>query len=1105
MSELSFRPAQPADTGGVFLTPEQITAGARGDNAVALLEIEGPVDEARLRIALDDVAARHDILRVVFESVRGFRGLQQHFGGPPPAVAWTTVDLSGEADAGAAAAAAVRALREGSMAVERGELLRAVLYRLAAAQWRLAVISAPLVCDAGGLAILCRDLWDSYRGALAPASEGRAGYAVYAEWRRQIAEDADAAEGRAYWQNHLGNATAPLRLPYHHAEAAPVDRSAAVRMVIDADVAARLVGVAQRCGRPEAAPEVVLQAAWWVLLARISGRDDMLVGWLHDCRRDYAPFAQTLGVFDKVLPLRLRVDAATRFGDVLARLADRIDDHLAWQEHAAGALPGRADGPAIGFTVMPSRAAEASRLPEASGHAEAWHVLFPPTPAGFELLLKADLDAAGGVAALEIHVDPRRYDLAAARLLLEQLVTLLAALPEATDLAVADLPLVGPAERERLLMVNPAASLRSDRLTVADAIALWAEKTPTAPALAGADATLSYGELDSAVKRLSAWLVAQGVGPGDVIALDMTRSVQMVVALLAVWRAGGAYLPLDPQWPGARRRRLLQEAAPRLVLSDDPGPLGAEGIPVHDLPAVSASLDSLPVPPAGSGVCESRPGDVAYVLFTSGSTGSPKGVVIEHGQLQNYVAAVTAACGLHDRRRLALTSTVAADLGNTMLFGALYNGACLVVADAAEMEDGNAFTAFLRRQAIDCVKLTPSHLAALLDTETPALPGCVILGGEPAPRRLVERIHQIAPNCRIFNHYGPTETTVGVLVHEHDPQAAAHRAWSGDGLPLSRVLDGNEVYLLDADRRLIPTGAVGELCIGGQQVCRGYLTGAAGAGETSFVAHPLREGQQLYRTGDLARWLPDGRLQLVGRADRQVKLRGYRVEPGEVEAALAALDGVRQSAVRVWSPEGGDPQLVAFIALAQGEGSGTVDATMNAVDHSAEARLRAALAERLPEPMVPARIVVLDRLPLLANGKVDRSRLPDPMGLAATVPAGVPGDALEALLRLYVAEVLGRAPESLGVGENFFDLGGHSLQVIRLVARLRKTLKLEVPPGIVFDHPSIAALAVALRDYGDAAVLEAAADTLLQTYTGTTTVGDASRDGCLAAAGGGLA
>ncbi len=1004
------------------LGPEQRVAAEHPEAASTLvIGIAGDLDEARLRAALLRVAGRHEILRTAFIAVPGFRGLRARPLDAPVEPAWSVLDLRGRADVADAMAwdlAAQDGFDPGS-----GRTLRVALYRLGDAEWRLALLASPLVADRGALDLIHRALRDEYSGVAVPANEDGVAYAQYVEWRAEMAADEDAAEGRRYWQDHLGPSAPPaLHLPYRRRDAG-TGRRASREAVIDAAVAQRLADLAAGRG---IGLDAVLQAAWWALLARISGRAELVAGWQHDCRRDYDAFAETIGPFDKVLPLRLAADPAEPFAAFLDRLASVLDSHRGWQEHWAVEAPGRSDHLIAGF-----------RIADHSADDGAWRLVLADGSQPFELALQAGLAEDGSLRAVALHWDGGRYDDAAMEMLLEQVVTLLAELPDQLETPLGTLSPVGAAERSRLATFDATAQAPAPGPSLPALIARWGRETPTAPALAGSGITLDYAGLNARVDGLAAWLVAHGVDRESVVALDMARSAEMVVALLAVWRAGGAYLPLDPQWPQARRQMLLDQARPVLVLTDAAEPVVSDTIPVHQLAAALAEPASAALPDFDQ---DDR---AAYVLFTSGSTGTPKGVVIEHGQLRTYVEAVSAALGLAGCRRFALTSTVAADLGNTVLFGALRHGACLAVADEAEMADGAAFAGFLRRHEIDCAKLVPSHLAALLDAPEPVLPATLILGGEATPKVLVDRILAVAPRCRVFNHYGPTETTVGVLVHAHDASA-----WAGDALPLSRPLAGSEVLVLDVAGRLAPTGAVGELHIGGAQLCRGYLNSdPAGA----FVDHPFREGRRLYRSGDLARHLPDGSLQIVGRADHQVKIRGFRVEPGEVETALQALDGVQQAAVVVHRPEGGEARLVGFVTLA--------------ASASDIAALRPALAARLPGPMVPAQIVALDRMPRLANGKIDRRGLPDPATLAETSAKVAPRDAVETVLRQVAAELLERPAEAVGVTDDFFDIGGNSLQVIKLVARIRKLFQLEVPPGIVFDHPSIAALAQALRGH----------------------------------------
>ncbi|MBP2308068.1 AMP-binding protein [Azospirillum melinis] len=549
--------------------------------------------------------------------------------------------------------------------------------------------------------------------------------------------------------------------------------------------------------------------------------------------------------------------------------------------------------------------------------------------------------------------------------------------------------------------------------TIPALLSAQAARNPDAPALKDGTRTLGYAALDALVERLARHLRRDGVGTEQRVALALPRSAELVIALHAVMRTGGAYVPVDPAWPEARRAAVLDAARPcRLLTAADVATLLEERAPDIALP-----------PPA--------PQDAAYLLFTSGSTGTPKGVVVEHAQLAAYVAGVTEALGLTACRRFALTSTVAADLGNTTLFGALAAGGCLVVADEATVTDGAAFARFIWDEAIDCLKIVPSHLAALIDRPSPVLPGTLILGGEPAARPLLEAIRSAAPACRIFNHYGPTETTVGVMVHALAPDAPLP-----DRLPLDRVLAGSNVRLL---------GEESELVIGGAQVARGYLDRPDDA---AFFTDP--DGTRFYRTGDRARLLPGGGLELIGRIDDQIKIRGFRVEPAEIEAALLALPGIAQAAVKLVRTD----RLVAY-------------AVANAGTTPDPAALREALRALLPDAMVPAEIAILASLPRLGNGKIDRAALPDPAAIPATASAGVSGqpanDAapLETLIAGLIATLLER--ERVAATDNLFDLGGHSLLVIKLVSRLRRRLGVEVPPGLVFDHPTPAALAQALR------------------------------------------
>ncbi|WP_206778343.1 non-ribosomal peptide synthetase [Janthinobacterium agaricidamnosum] len=641
------------------------------------------------------------------------------------------------------------------------------------------------------------------------------------------------------------------------------------------------------------------------------------------------------------------------------------------------------------------------------------------------------------------------YQSSDAAILLQQYLALLDGCSNQPDAAPSELTLpagaVGGAS---------AASVDFGDVLVGQRIGQLAADTPQAPAIVDGSSTLNYRELDQAASRLAHWMAGQGVGRGHLVGLNLERSASFVVALLAAWRLGAGYLPLDPHWPAGRRDAILADARPALLLHASTAALHSAGADWPAQFALDVVLETLAAGAEHSGPVPAGAGDIAYLLYTSGSTGTPKGVIVEHGQLLNYVAGASQAMQLGDSRRWALTGTVAADLGNTALFGALYNGACLVIAGAADMQDAPSFARFLRSQQIDAVKLVPSHLEALLDCDEALLPQRVVLGGEAASAALIGRMLRLAPACRIYNHYGPTETTVGVMIHAVDGAAPPVGV-----LPLSAALPNCRILVLDGQRRLVPAGALGELYIGGAQLARGYLNRD---GAAVFVDDPAAPGQRLYRSGDLAWLMPSGAVQLAGRADHQVKIRGYRVEPAEIEAVLLAAPGVRQAVVLAVPDQAGQAGLLAVLVHDDGA-------------QGAEAELRAHLAARLPAHMLPGRYLFAAQLPRLANGKIDRAALalsaPPERGAAIVAPR----DALEWLLADCMAGLLAR--QEIGVDQDFFELGGHSLLVIKLTARIRKLLKVEIAPGLVFDHATVEALARLLRGVSpDAAQLDKLAE-----------------------------
>ena len=518
--------------------------------------------------------------------------------------------------------------------------------------------------------------------------------------------------------------------------------------------------------------------------------------------------------------------------------------------------------------------------------------------------------------------------------------------------------------------------------------------------------------------------------------------------MLAALRAGAAYVPVVPSLPPRRVETLLADVCPAAVVTllanRSALPAGTQVICLDD-PQPAADADAL--------AAEAAPAaeDLAYILFTSGSTGAPKGVAITHANLVNYVAGVARVLDLDlasDQRALhfASVTTFAADLGNTAVFPALLSGGCLHLVPDEIATDASAYADYVAARPIDVLKITPSHLRALMSGPGGAtlLPSrTLVLGGEASSWELVADVER-AGRCRVVNHYGPTETTVGCCALPVDGETHRRLApWSPATVPIGRPLANARAYVLDARGEAVPVGIAGELYIGGLGVARGYHGQEALTAER-FLADrfDVRAGARMYRTGDRVRRLATGDIEFLGRTDDQVKIRGYRVELGEVEAAIGRCDGVTQAAVIRWVPTEGDAQLVAYAA-----GSATADA------------VRAAVSAALPDYMVPSVVVSLDRLPLTPNGKVDRRALPAPEASGSAARAFVaPRTPLEVQLATIWGEALKK--ERVGVTETFFDLGGHSLLAIRILGRLSKELGVRLPLRALFEAPTIEQLAV---------------------------------------------
>lgn len=829
-------------------------------------------------------------------------------------------------------------------------------------------------------------------------------FAAVVEWRQALAADPDCAEDRRYWRAVLdtliddrGSASANGAAAVHHLAVA----------MVDLDVS----------------DDAVLMVAWRRVLRRRFGHREHALGWYVD-GRDGEGLDAVLGPLALCVPL---LPASAAAGDPVEVARRQMAD-------ARERVP-----------LFPTLADDGARMRFGfASHRLPAGVLDLHAPHGHALLLRALHGERG--TAVRLEYDARTFDAADMTWLARQLSVELRRLTRTEAL--------GPVDDAEHAWVRAAIDTKERAEAAPDMLQCLqrvVDALPDADALQAGSIRLTHADLARWSNRIARFLMAEGARPGDRIAVCMPRSARQLATLLAVLKAGAAFVPLDPTHPAPRIARLLRSAAATMVVTElaciDRVSEGDVEVPIIDWDRDSDYIESFDAEPLQTAV---HPEHEAYVIFTSGSTGEPKGVAVPHRALANYVAALGCRIDFSSVRSMAALSTVAADLGYTAVFGALCNGACVRVLDEALSLDAAALAAALDREPVDALKIVPSHLSALIEVERPerVLPlRVLVLGGEAASPRLLSRVHALAPTLIVANHYGPTETTVGVTCR------AGVTAADGalPGIPLGAAMPGNRLHLLDGDGAACGVGVDGQMFLAGRQVAHGYL-GQPAATALAFVPDPFSDepGARMYASGDRARVDAHGRLLYLGRADRQVKIRGHRVEPAEIESLLRASSLARDVVVLVDDAAGG-ARLLAFVADA---------------DASSVVALQALAATELPEPMRPSQWVAIEQMPLNRNGKLDRAAL---MALAErqNAPERAASPIERELCALCEALLGGR---QVGVDDSFFAIGLDSIVAIQLVARARQR-GLHFKPKDVLTQASVARLAevVERRALADAA------------------------------------
>ncbi|GAA0613078.1 non-ribosomal peptide synthase/polyketide synthase [Streptomyces crystallinus] len=939
--------------------------------------------------------------------------------------------------------------REAGIDLSDAPLMRITLIRLAPDRVRLVWTFHHILLDGWSAAQVFDEVCERYAALTAgrPAQlPARRPFADYLAWLA----GQDTSEAEQYWRATLAGFRAPTELPCDRrvTEAHRASSSGTVRMTLDGKVSAQLRETAQQAGLTV---NTMLQGAWALLLSRYGGGDDVVFGTTVSGRPAELPGVTAMvGLFINTLPTRARVDGQRRLLDWLRELQSAQSESRRHDFVSLAQLGTWSDVPGgtqlfdsiVVFENYPFDEAALAR------HGLSMETERDLEPTNYPLSVVV---APGDALDVSLDYDPAAFDASTVEGLGESLRTLLTAMATAPGTAtLADLPLTAAERGRELLDRFGGAGTAAPQDTLPGAFARQAARMPDAPAVRHGADQLTYRELDERSNRLARLLIDAGAGPEQYVALALPRTADLVVALLAVLKSGAAYLPVDPGYPAERIAFLFDDVTPLAVVTatttQERLPRGAATRIVLDDPRCAERLAAASALPVGDGDRRAPllPAHPAYVIHTSGSTGRPKGVVVAHASvlaLTDWAAAEFTGRGL---AHVVASTSLNFDVSVFEIFSPLMSGGCVeVVRDLLALaERPEPWRAGL-------LSAVPSALGRLLAEDTVHVAAdTVVLAGEGLPARTVRQVRAAVPGCEVRNIYGPTEATVYATAFTCDP------ADPDRDPPIGRPLGGARAYVLDERMRPVPVGAPGELYLSGTGVARGYLR-RPGLTASRFLADPFGPpGGRMYRTGDRARWTADGDIVYLGRADDQVKVRGFRIELGEVEAALTRHPAVAAAAARVVEHDG-HRRLIGYAVPA---GDGAWD----------PAELRAFLAGTLPDHLVPALVVPLDRLPLGATGKLDRRALPDPEWTTGASPGRPPATAAEQTLAAIWCEVLG-LPE-VGADDNYFMLGGDSVLGIQIVSAARRA-GLALTPRHLFTHQTLAELAGAAQEVPASAVV----------------------------------
>ncbi len=992
-------------------------------------DLAGDLDVELFRQAWQAAAARHPVLRTgfVWEGVdTPLQVVRREVAVPLEREDWREL---APAEQAARRAAYLKRDRARGFEIGRAPLLRLALFRTADAVHHLVWTQHHLIVDGWSLPVLFRDVAASYT-ALSGGREARLPpvrpYRDYMAWLRRQ----DHAGAERFWRETLAGFGAPTPVSRGSAAGGHEGARRATLSLPEAATGA-VQGLARELGLTV---NTLVQGAWALLLSRFSGEDDVVFGSTVAGRPpELEGVEEMVGLFINTLPVRVRVAPGDRVAPWLAALQERNVAMREWEFSSLAKVQRWSDVPAgeplfesvVVFDNYPvgkemGSGDAALRVVGEDGVEEA----------GYPLLVGGVL--SGGLTLYVEHEAGVFDGDEDAERTLHRLAGLLGWMAAHPEGPLDRAPLLTAAEREEVVSrwsAGPPAS--GPPVLVHERVSMAAARAPDAVAVQAGEARVVYAELERRANRLAGHLRALGVGPETRVGVCLERTPELIVALLGVLRAGGAYVPLDPAYPAERLAYMVADSGARVVVTSS---AAAERLPAGEVLVVRVDADRDRIASRGDAPPELRldPENASHVIYTSGSTGTPKGTVVRHASVAVLVDWLRGVVTDEERRGVLASTSVSFDVSVAEIFGTLCWGGRLVL-----VENALALAGIPESGGVRLATMVPTAAAELL--RTGGIPRSVLafnLAGEALPDELAQGLNALDHVRAVRNLYGPTEDTSYSTLAVVPP--------GGSRVLVGRPMAGTRAYVLDPVLEPLPAGVPGELYLAGDGVARGYL-GRPELTAERFLPSPLGPaGSRMYRTGDRARWTPEGELEYLGRMDRQVKVRGFRIEPGEVEAGLRAHPAVRDAVATVRG-DGGEPRLVGYVVAAEG------------AEAPGAAELRSFLRERFPEHMVPSLFVPLERLPLTPSGKLDRRALPGPEGAGAAREHVAPRTALEEVLAEIWKQVLG--VERVGVHDSFFDLGGHSLLVTRAISRMREALLADIPLRVLFDAPTLGGLA----------------------------------------------